>query len=554
MSTRRRRKFAALMAVVAAAALVLSGCADGGGGKAGADRPLRVWSGATSPIANNFNPFAPGSAAHFTYGVIYEPLFFFNQLADEKPTGLIGDSYEFNADGTVLTVAIKPDQKWSDGTPLTAQDVAFSFGYGSNKSEKLVSAVAEGDTTVVLSYAVPQFTAAPQILGATWIIPERIWSSITDFATETNQKPIGSGPYVLKNATDASYTVEANPNFRDGAPAVKTVQNIAIDSNQSAEDLLKTGKIDWAGQFIANPKSITSGGTISSLNQQQDPTVLLTCSSTELGCTGPQTDPAVRRAINVAIDRGEIGSKAFAGQSGVVSPSFALLPRDKKWVTDPKLETSPQKANAAEAGSILEAAGYVRSADGVFAKEGKSIEIDLFSPDGWTDYNDAAKLISEQAAAAGIRIKNRTVSLAEYWTPTTNGNFQMALYGAPQSLVADPYSNYERFFATASTAPVGQPPATGLNLARYSNPIVDTAVAEAGATQDEGIKKAAYARIQTEIARDLPYIPVVLNASMAFFNTRDFNGWPGDSRPYAAPLPYLATASGVVLSRLRPAK
>ncbi|MCS4275265.1 peptide/nickel transport system substrate-binding protein [Mycetocola sp. BIGb0189] len=553
MSLRRRRKFAALVAGLAAAALIMTGCADGGG-KEGAERPLRVWSGATSPIANNFNPFAPGTAAHFTYGVIYEPLFFFNQLADEKPTGLIGDSYEFSADGTVLTVAIKPNQKWSDGTPLTAQDVAFSFGYGSNKADDLVSAVATDDVTVALTYTVPKFTAASQILGATWIIPERIWSSITDFATETNQKPIGSGPYVLKNATDASYTVEANPNFRDGAPAVKTVQNIAIDSNQSSEDLLKTGKIDWAGQFIANPDSITSGGTISTLNQQQDPTVLLTCSSTALGCTGPQTDPAVRQAINVAIDRGAIGSKAFAGQSGVVSPSFALLPRDKKWVTDPKLEASPQKANAAEAGTILEAAGYVRGADGLFAKDGKTIEIELFSPDGWTDYNDAAKLISEQAASAGIRIKNRTVSLAEYWTPTTNGNFQMALYGAPQSLVADPYSNYERFFATASTAPVGQPPATGLNLARYSNPIVDAAVAEAGATEDEGVKKAAYARIQTEIARDLPYIPVVLNASMSFFNTRDFSGWPGESNLYAAPLPYLATASGVVLSHLSPAK
>lgn len=276
MSLRRRRKFAALVAGLAAAALVLTGCTDGGG-KSGSERPLRVWSGATSPITNNFNPFAPGTAAHFTYGVIYEPLFFFNQLADEKPTGLIGDSYEYNADGTVLTVAIKPNQKWSDGTPLTTQDVAFSFGYGSNKPDDLVSAVATDDTTVVLTFAVSKFTAASQILGATWIIPERIWSGITDSATETNQKPIGSGPYVLKNVTDASYTVEANPNFRDGAPAVKTVQNIAIDSNQSAEDLLKTGKIDWAGQFIANPDTITSGGSISTLNQQQDPTVLLTC-------------------------------------------------------------------------------------------------------------------------------------------------------------------------------------------------------------------------------------------------------------------------------------
>ncbi|MCB8044240.1 hypothetical protein JM654_08285 [Microbacterium oxydans] len=65
----------------------------------------------------------------------------------------------------------------------------------------------------------------------------------------------------------------------------------------------------------------------------------------------------------------------------------------------------------------------------------------------------------------------------------------------------------------------------------------------AGATQDEVIKKDAYAMVQTEIARDLPYIPVVLNASQSFFNTADFTGWPSDDDLYAAPLPYLSTAS-----------
>ena len=208
----------------------------------------------------------------------------------------------------------------------------------------------------------------------------------------------------------------------------------------------------------------------------------------------------------------------------------------------------------ATAEGILEAAGYTKGSDGFYGKDGAAIELDLFSPDGWTDYNDAAKLISAQAAKAGIRVNARTVSEAEYWTPISTGEFQLALYGLTQSLVADPFSNYDQYFTTTASANVGEEPTKGQNYSRYTNPVVDDAVKQAGATQDEDIKKTAYAAVQTEIARDLPYIPVVLNASQSFFNTADFTGWPSESDMYAAPLPYLSTASAVVLTHLRPVK
>ncbi|MFB9309112.1 peptide/nickel transport system substrate-binding protein [Agromyces hippuratus] len=553
--TRTKRSFAvALAAGAAAIALGMTGCTPSAGGGGDDASVLRVWAGSATPINNNFNPFAVDTAVHATFGVIYEPLFFFNQLSADAPVGLIGDSYEYSEDGRTLTVTIKPDLKWSDGDDLTADDVAFTFGYGSNKSEQFVSAEATDATTVVLTYTEPQFTSASLTLGSTYIIPEHIWADIDDFMAETNPEPVGSGPYVLKSFSDAAYTVEANELFRDGAPAVTEVQYLGLDSNQSSQDLLTTGKIDWVGQFIANPDAVTGEGNITTQNLQQDPTTITTCANADLGCEGAQTDPAVRQAIDVAIDRATIADKAFAGLAGESSPSFTLQPRDEQWLSDPELATSPQEANAAEAGAILEAAGYTKDADGFYGTGGTAFEIDLFSPDGWTDYNDAAKLISEQAADAGIRINARTVSDAEYWTPIQSGDFQMALYGLTQSIVADPYSNYHEYFAGTSTAKVGETPLVGQNYARYSNPVVDGAVLAAGATQDVATKQAAYATIQAEIARDLPYIPVVLNASQSFFNTEKFSGWPSEGDLYAAPLPYLAVANAVVLSHLTPAK
>ncbi|MGO1850618.1 ABC transporter substrate-binding protein [Microbacterium sp.] len=547
----RTRMVTVITAAAAALTLALTSC-SAASTDASEERPLRIWSGSMTPINNNFSPFAVDTATHLTYGAIYEPLFFFNQLSADPPQGMIGESYSFNEDGTELTIKIKPDLQWSDGEDLTAEDVAFTFGYGSNIDAEMESIDAPDDTTVVLTYATPKFTSEALILGSTWIIPEHIWSSITDYTAETNTDPVGSGPYKLKSFTEAAYTLEANPLFRDGPPAVTEVQDIGIDSNQSSEDLLKTGKLDWVGQFIANTDAVTADGRIETMNNQQDPTVIVTCANEELGCAGPQVDPAVRQAINAAIDRGTIREKAFAGLAGEASPAFALLPRDEQWLSDPSLASSPESSDAADAAAILEAAGYTKGSDGFYGKDGTPIELDLFSPDGWTDYNDAAKLISEQAAEAGIRIDARTVSEAEYWTPVANGDFQLALYGLTQSLVADPYSNYSQYFATDATANVGEQPVKGQNFARYSNESVDEAVAAAGATQDEATKKEAYATIQTEIGRDLPYIPVVLNASQAFYNVKDFSGWPTESDLYAAPLPYLSTASAIVLANLKP--
>jgi peptide/nickel transport system substrate-binding protein len=288
------------------------------------------------------------------------------------------------------------------------------------------------------------------------------------------------------------------------------------------------------------------------MNQQQDPTVIVTCSDAAKGCKGAQTDPAVRQALNVAIDRPALAEKAWAGLVGEANPAFVLLPRDQQWLGDPSLAPSPQSPNAAQAGQILEAAGYAKDAKGFYAKDGKEITLDLFSPDGWTDYNDAAKLIAEEAGKAGMKVTARTVSEAEYWTPVTNGDFQLAMYGLTQSLVADPFSNYDQYFYGKSTAKVGDAPTRGQNYSRYANPVVDAAVEAAGATNDPAAKKAEYAKIQAQISKDLPYIPVVLNASQAFFNTRGFTGWPTDDNLYADPLPYLSVAPAIVLLHLKP--
>lgn len=558
------RHRAAVTAIAGASVLILSltACSGGGGDQSeggGDATSLRVWAGSQTPITANFNPFAP-TVLHGALGPILEPLFFFNKLADEPADGMIGESYEFNDDGTVITVKIKPDLTWSDGEPLTAEDVAFTFSYEGNNPEGqgLVSAEATDDTTVVLTYASAQFTTQWQRMGGTWILPKHVWSEVDDFANFTNEEPVGSGPYVVDSVTSESYILVANENFRDAeVPAIKTVQYIAIDANQSAQDLLAAGELDWTGMFIPNPDSVTANGQIDWVNTPQDPTVLYTCANAELGCTGEQTDVAVRQALNLAIDRETIKEKAFVGLTGDISPTYALLPRDDKWVADAADELSPQTADAAAAGAILEAAGYTKDSDGFYGKDGAPIELDLTSVDGWTDYNDAAKLISEQAAAAGMKINASTVQWQEFSDSRQTGQYELIMGGMVGTSVADPFQIYRDWVggtATQSTNPVGEEvPAGRWNFSRYDNPTVDAAIAAAEATSDEAIKMDAYATIQTEIVRDLPYIPLVINATQTFYNAKDFTGWPTEEDLYAFPPSWGSVAAGYVLQHLKPA-
>jgi peptide/nickel transport system substrate-binding protein len=411
---------------------------------------------------------------------------------------------------------------------------------------------------VVITFTEPSFTNEFAVLGSSWMLPKAVWESKStdEAATWTNDQPVGTGPYTVKSVSEASYTMVANPTYWGGEPGVKELKYLGIDSNQTAEDMAKSGKIDWLSLFVPDPDGITSaGGMTGYINTPQDPTVLYTCSNAALGCEGPQTDVAVRQALNVAIDRGEIAEKAFSGVTGIISPTYALLGRDDKWIADGMPKESPQKANAAEAGKILEAAGYAKGADGIYAKDGKPVELTLSSVSGWTDYNDAGKLIEEQAKAAGIKVTASTFSWNEFSDARQSGEYQLIMGGMVGTSVADPYQIYRDWFSTPYTGAVGPNLEAGRwGLARYSNPAVDAAVTAAAATNDEAAKKAQYAIIQQHIVNDLPYIPLVINGTQTFYNEKDFTGWPTKDDTYAFPPSWGSVSAGFILAKLTPTK
>ncbi len=208
-----------------------------------------------------FNPFDLtwqfGSA-----GFIYEPLVYMNTLENAKTTPWLATSWAWSNGNKTLTFTIRKGVKWSDGTPMTAADVLFTFdllkkypALDLNSIWSVLSGASQQGDNVVLTFktaAVPYFY---YVADQTFILPEHIWASVKNPVTYADANPVGTGPYTMSRCTSDNVTYTANPSYwQPGLPKVKTVQYPAILSASTENGMLATDG-GWGGQFIPNIKS-----------------------------------------------------------------------------------------------------------------------------------------------------------------------------------------------------------------------------------------------------------------------------------------------------------
>lgn len=551
------------VAALAVSAMALAGCGDGGSTQSGeasgsSDKPvLTVFAGQQTPIVANFNPYSP-TVLTAALGGIYEPLFFYNKAEAEDPKPLLAESVDWSEDGLSLTIHLRKGVKWNDGQPLTADDVIYSFTNDGVQMDFVDDAIKVDDDTVKLMFNTPSYTNEYSLLGATYIVPKHVFGELDDLVTFDNAKdPVGTGPFIVESTTDAAYMMAKNPQYWDeGHPTLEKVQYLGIDGNSSAESLFKAQQLDYSTMFVPEPDSLTGLGFLG-YTYVTSPNVIaiLTCSNADLGCEGAQTDKAIRQAFDIAIDRDEINTKAYAGVAGDAAPTFVKPGRDDAWVAEGMPMANPDKADVEGAKKILEDAGYTAGSDGIYEKDGQRASFKMVSVEGWSDSNAAAELMVAQGKAAGIEVKAETVTLDQYTDMRQTGKYEMILSALVGTPISDPYTMYRNNFTTSFTQPVGtslEPNQT--NYARYSNPVVDEAVAEAATTNDAAKKKEAYAKIQKAIVEDVPYISMFHGGNQTFYNNVDFTGWPTEKDLYAFPAAWDGVSAAYVLSHVTYAK
>lgn len=563
----RKLRGRTLLASAGVLMLAMTGCSDGGNdptGNAGRDGGpgpvLSVYNGASGQFVENYNPLSP-TVLSGVQGMVYEPLFHFNNLASlETPADpLLGEKYAFDAAGTRLSVTLKSGVKWSDGQAFTAKDVAFTFNLirrtpELNTTGNAPKATAVDDTRVTLTFDAPSFTDGPSILGTTYIVPEHLWKSKKTPATDINANPVGTGPMKVSQFTAQSYLLERNASFR-AADKLKVagVRVFSLSGNQAATDKLLAKELDWAGIFIPNVDKVLRAVpevSYSATGSQQ--VVLNTCANAALGCTGPQTSKAVRQAIYYAMNRDQINQLAYFGKGSKISPTFALLDRDQKFLSPATADAAPMSPDLARAQQLLEADGWAKGSDGIYAKDGKRLSMTALVTTGYTDYIATLEAMTQQLKAAGIEIKAQQVANNDNLSTQSLGKFQLAISGLFQGPVGDPYYIYGNSFSTSRTAPVGKSANPYHNVSRFSDPVVDAAVKQAAGTGKIETKAAAYAKIQAVIVDQMPYIPVLNNVSFAEFSRANYDGWPTYENQYASASPGSAPGNGLVLTKLQP--
>lgn len=552
-----RRRIGLAAAAAVTTALALTGCVPQSSSSAGsAASTLVAYTGQSGDYQLNFNPYSPTKIGGV--GTIFESLFFVTQVNSDPYKPLLATEYTWNDDGTQLDVTLRDDVQWSDGEAFTADDVVFTYqmlldtpainGIGYDGA-----VTKTDDTHVTFAFDHAAFVSGPSILGRAPIVPEHLWSDI-DPTADVVKEPVGTGPYTLSNFKPQAFTITANEDYWGGAPEVENVRFLSLSGNTAGADALAAGTIDWQTGPVPDLENVSKNYPgYEAITIPMNQMALLTCSNAELGCTGPQTDPAVRQAIYYAIDRDQLNSLAFQNTASEVSPTFALTENQSELISSAIDEPiAPSTPDPAASESLLEGAGYTKGPDGIFAKDGVALNLTVEVVTGWTDYITAIDTMAQQLKAAGIGVTAAQSSWNEWTEKKTKGTYQLAIDSLGQGPANDPYYLYNNNFATANTAKVGETAA--VNMSRFSDPAVDAALEILKATDpaDTGTRQAQFDIIQQKIVESMPYIPIMTGGTTSEYHSDKFTGWPTSDDLYAFPAIWQAPDNAEIFKALKP--
>jgi len=512
---------------------------------------LTVESSQQNAITQNFNPFVPSSAASLlgATSLVYEPLLQTNAIKPGQYYNWLATAYTWSNGGKAITFTIRPGVKWSNGTPMTAADVAFTFNmlkrYADvNTTGLAIKGVSSSGNQVTIDFASPQYANLQNIAGQVYIVPESIWSKVGDPGKYTDASPVGTGPYTVSRFNAQGITLKANPSYWGGKPAVGTVEFPTYASANTALAALQTDQLHWGGNFIPGVQQVYVAGHS---NHHVWFTPVQTNSLEPNLTKFPTNQLAVRKAISLAIDRTALSQQAEGGIEPPVSNASGLtLPVFQQFlspsVSNATLNAHPDVAGAKQ---VLQQAGYTMGSDGLFrTKSGQKLTIDITNPSSFTDYATGDQMIAGWLRKAGIDARFVGQSVTAWSSDIATGNYQLTQHWSQTSVA--PYQLYNDWLNSAQATNN----AAG-DFERLKDPQVDAQLAKLAGDNSVADQAADVAPLEQYVANNLPIIPTVYGVVFDEYNTAKFTGWPSDANPYESGSPNAPT-NEVVILRLRP--
>ncbi|TQF26535.1 peptide ABC transporter substrate-binding protein [Bradyrhizobium sp. UNPF46] len=468
------------------------------------------------------NPhFALGTKDQIASRVFFEPLAGWDKdgnlvpcLAAEVPTKANGG---LSADGMSVIWKLKRGVTWHDGKPFTADDVVFTWQYAADLATAAFTTGSYKDIKVekiddfavkVIFKAPTPFWADPFVGGQVGqILPKHHFGDYVGAKSReapANLKPVGTGPYkfvefkpgdLIRAERNPDYHVKNQPHFdtleiKGGGDAVSAARAVLQTGEydfawnmQVEEEVLKRMEASGKGKLDITP----SGNVEFVILNTTDPWTEVDGERSSLKTKHPTlSDPAVRRAINLLIDRDSI-QKFIYGRGGIATASFVNAPKQFK---SPKLkyEFSIDKAN-----KILDEAGWKKGADGVREKDGKKLKY-VFQTSINAPRQKTQAIIKQACEKAGIDIEIKAVTASVFFSsdvgnPDTYSKFyaDMEMYNTTQ-----PQPDPERFLNQCVSWEIATKDNKwlGRNNSRYSDPEADKAY-KAAQSELDPVKRAA---------------------------------------------------------------
>jgi peptide/nickel transport system substrate-binding protein len=542
-------------AVVIALGLVLASCggspsatqqpssgASAGASASGGETPtggtVRIGIGGSPDSLNPGNGLL--SEAYTLYELVYDTPININAAGEYQPE--LATDWSVSDDGLTWTMTIRDDVKFHDGTPLTAEDVAYSiqlykdtdaFPYLPSYASYFDTIEAPDATHVVLTTSDPLGNFEANMVFM-YVLPKHIWENVEDPVAFDNAEMIGSGPFKLVENTQGEHTtLAANKDYWKGAPNIDEVIFQTYSNADARVTALTNGDVDAITEFPATAvpalqnadnvevhiADIGAGGDIRDVFfNSLDPA---NCPEGDGVCTGHPAlrDKAVRQALQMAMDKQQIIDVALLGLG---SPGVSLVPPG---LGDFYLD-QPTTFNVDAANKMLDDAGYVdTNGDGI--RECLSTQDcptgDLTFRFNYADDIDTAgreaDLIQGMWEQIGVKINIQGLdpdTLTSVCCPSFD--YDVILWGWG----ADPDPAFLLGVAICDEIP------TGFSETGYCNPAYDDLYSQQGVETDHTARVAIIQQMQQILVEDVPYIIPYYQQSRQAWRTDNFSGWLAD--------------------------
>ena len=497
------------------------------------------------------NPYlSSGTKDIYAASMVLEPLAGFDdtgmliaKLVTEIPSVENGG---ISADLTSITWKLIPGLKWSDGSPVTADDAVFTAAYcmdpaggcaSLSKYDGVAKVEAVDPTTIKVTFSAPKpnpFTAfvgaqAPLIQKAQF---EKCIGAAAPTCTDQNNMPLGTGPFMVTGFTvNDTVSMAMNPNYRDPAkPAFATAMiKGGGDAESSARAVMETGEYDYAWNTQIPPESQASmtaagkgefvvafGTLVERLEMNMtDPSADLPEGerSTSKHPHPILSDIKVRTALSMAIDRQILVDVGY-GAGG--APTCNIVPAPAMYVSD---NTGCLKQDIEGAKALLDAAGWKVGADGIREKDGKKLHL-LYQTTVNPIRQNFQALIKDWWSEIGVDTELKAIDPGVFFGGDAGSPDTFQKFYADVEMYAnnfdgtDPETYLAQHLCSKAPSPANQ--WQGENMNRYCDPAYDKMMAEFSSTRDPA-KRAAMAKTMNDmLTKDtMTVIPLVHRGTLS---------------------------------------